>query len=257
MTTKKSLKENKQQLLLSVIIPAYNEENTIEKVLTKVSGLNFGKNIECEIIIINDCSKDRTLEIANNFSKHNSKVKVFSNQKNLGKTQSVKKGILKSTGDYVVVQDADLEYDPEDLLVMFSEMIRKKCDVAYGNRFGLSNGVVYWQNFIGNIFLSFVSSLFTMFRLQVIIPDMEVCYKMIKGDVARKVATNITAKSNFGFEPEITARLSRYKDKNGNKLNFIILPISYNPRTKQEGKKIRAIPDGFLALWEIIKYNIF
>jgi hypothetical protein len=117
--------------------------------------------------------------------------------------------------------------------------------------------MIYAKNFYGNLLLSFFSNLFTIGRINVSIPDMEVCYKMVRGDVFRSVAKQIESKSNFGFEPEVTARLSRYKKQNNSPLSFVVLPVDYKPRTYEEGKKMKAYRDGFKALFEIIKHNIF
>jgi glycosyltransferase involved in cell wall biosynthesis len=240
---------------LSIIIPAYNEQTSLEALIIKVTKVALPENYHKEIIIINDCSKDSTLKIARNLESQYSEIKILNNNVNLGKSQTVRNGIKASTGDYIVIQDADLEYNPEDINFLLTQLLKNNCDVAYGNRFGIYNGVIYTQNFIGNLILSLISNIFTIFRIRVVIPDMEVCYKMIRGDVARKIAVNLKATSNFGFEPEITAKLSRYKI-DGKHLKFIVLPISYTPRSIQEGKKMSAFRDGFKALIEIIKFNL-
>jgi len=241
---------------LSYIVPAYNEEKNLEQIIKKVIDTTLPANYQKEIIIVNDCSKDKTGEIADRLASDYNQVSVIHNQSNKGKTQTVREGLIKSTGDFTVIQDADLEYDPDDIVLMLDQLLKHDCDVAYGNRFGIDNGFVYFANFYGNIFISFISSIFTSSRLHVMIPDMEVCYKMIRGDVARDLAPGITSTSNFGFEPEITAKLSRYK-LDGKKLKFIVLPIRYYPRTVEEGKKMKAFQDGFKALIEIIRFNIF
>jgi len=243
--------------LLSIIIPAYNEEKTLATIVLKVLAITLPEGFKKEIIICDDCSTDQTNLIATTLASQHAEIKLLRNPKNLGKTQTVRQGLLASSGDFVIIQDADLEYDPEDIIFLLQETLRQQADVCYGNRFGKYNGVIYLQNFYGNLFLSAISSLFTSFRLRVVIPDMEVCYKLIRGDIARELADKITAISNFGFEPEITARLSRYKKPDGSCLRFLILPISYYPRSVAEGKKMRAVRDGLLALWEIFKYNLF
>lgn len=240
---------------LSIVIPAYNEERTIEAILKKVQEVKLLLDFEKEIIIINDCSKDATQTIAEKIAKQDSRVFVYKNPKNMGKSVSVQNGILKSTGDYVIIQDADLEYDPQDFADMLKYAVENNFDVVYGNRFGKNNKVIYWQNYFGNKLLSFVSNIFTYWRIKVYIPDMETCYKLIRGDVARDLAKQLTAKSNFGFEPEITARLSKYK-LNNNHLRFGVYPISYYPRTVAEGKKMHALKDGLKALKEVIYYNL-
>jgi len=250
-------------LTLSIIIPAYNESATILTILQKLIDCDFeslGQEIHKEIIVVNDCSTDKTSELANEFTKTNQnekvKIKVLDNSQNLGKSQTVKRGIIESTGDWVVIQDADLEYEPTDLIELLRQGILKDCDVVYGNRFGQYNDVIYWKNFLGNLALSCFSNLFTIRHIRVFIPDMEVCYKMVKGGIFREIANTIESKSNFGFEPEITAKLGHYC-KNVTHLKFLILPISYNPRSIKEGKKMKAFQDGIKAFWEIIHYNLF
>lgn len=241
---------------LSYIVPAYNEEKTLSQIIQKVLDAPIEEGWEKEIIIVNDCSKDKTADIALELATKHKQVTVITNDTNKGKTQTVKAGILASKGEYVVIQDADLEYDPNDISFLFQQLLKNKYDVAYGNRFGVDNGVGYVLNFYGNIIISFISSIFTSYRIGVIIPDMEVCYKLIKGEVAREIAKNIISTSNFGFEPEITAKLSRFKYK-GRKLKFIVLPIKYYPRTIEEGKKMHAIKDGVKAVFEILRFNLF
>lgn len=242
---------------LSLVIPAYNEEKTIKELLEKVSNTQLPDDFEKEVIVINDASKDSTQEIVSELINKYPYLKLLRNEKNLGKSQSVRKGILESTGDYVVIQDADLEYEPEEIGTMLQKMLDKKLDVVYGNRFGKKNKVIYYQNYIGNKILSFISNLFTYPRIRVWIPDMEVCYKLVRGDVMREIAKTIESRSNFGFEPEVTAKLSRYKKQDRKHLRFIVEPITYRPRTIAEGKKMKAIKDGIKALKEILKFNLY
>lgn len=243
-------------MTLSFIVPIYNEGKTLSKILDKVIDLKLPSNFEKEVILCNDCSLDNSQEVIDEYVEKFSYFKSLKNDKNMGKSQTVKNGILSSTGDYVVIQDADMEYDPKDINFILENVIENKCDVGYGNRFGKDNGMIYAKNFFGNIILSSFSSIFTSYRLRVLIPDMEVCYKLIKGDIAREIGPTIVSKSNFGFEPEITAKLSKYK-VDGKNLKFIVLPISYYPRTIAEGKKMKAFKDGFKALWEIFYFNLF
>lgn len=234
---------------LSFVIPVYNEERTLDTLLQKVLGTNL--SIEIEIVAVNDCSKDRSSEILQKYPQ----VKLLTNEVNLGKTQSVKKGLLATTGDLVVIQDADLEYDPTDLVAFVEQFQTGKYDVIYGNRFGRNNKVIYWQNWLGNRFLSLVSSLFTGPKAGMWTHDMEVCYKMANGKVFREIAQTISAKSKFGLEPEITAKFSRYK-QGGKHLRFYEIPVSYNPRSIAEGKHMSAFKDGLKAMIEIIKFNL-
>jgi glycosyltransferase involved in cell wall biosynthesis len=240
---------------LSIIIPCYNEEKTLKEIIEKVLTVNW--DFDPEIIIVDDSSKDSSLEIAHGISRKHPNITVLHNSKNLGKTQSVVKGIKASTGKYVVIQDADLEYDPQDLLKMYKKATSKKADVIYGNRFGKKNKIGYLQNYVGNKGLSFLSNIFTFPRIKKVIPDMEVCYKMIRGSIARDLAPKIVSESSFGFEPEITSRLSKYRKKDNKILDFYVVPISYFPRSLDEGKHMKAFSDGLKALIEILRFNIF
>lgn len=239
---------------LSFIIPAYNEGKTLAELVEKVILLKLTQNIKKEILIVNDGSKDNTWDIIKNLEKKYPEIKGINNDKNMGKSQTVRNGILHSTGDYIVIQDADLEYEPQDINIMINKCLENGCDVVYGNRFGKKNKVIYLQNYIGNKSLSFISNLFTYPRIKTWLPDMEVCYKLIRGDVARELGKGLVAKSNFGFEPEITTKLSKYKI-NEKHLKYAVIPIHYYPRSVAEGKKMKAVRDGLKALIEIIKYN--
>jgi glycosyltransferase involved in cell wall biosynthesis len=241
---------------LSIIIPIHNEAKTLEKILSKVIELNLPNMIGKEIILINDGSTDSSLEIIKRFSRKNNNIKYITNIKNLGKSQTVKKGIINSTGDYIIIQDADLEYEPKDIPTLINSALSNNLEVVYGNRFSKNLKIIYLENYIGNRLLSFISNIFTYPRLKVWIPDMEVCYKLIEGTIARKIAKNIESISSFGFEPEVTAKLSKYKDKNKRHLKFGVVYINYYPRTKKEGKHMKAFKDGFKALKEIIIFNI-
>jgi len=242
------------QTLLSIVIPAWNEEKTLEALVNKVLAVKFPKDISTEILIIDDGSSDRTLTIARTLAKKHKNIFAHKNPKNVGKSQTVRNGLMKTKGDIVVIQDADFEYNPKELVKLLSLMRRENLDVVYGNRFGVKNKVVYLQNYLGNRFLSAVSNLFTYPRLRVWIPDMEVCYKMMRGDLARNLGKTIVSTSSFGLEPEMTAKLSRVKE-NGKHLTFGIVPISYNARTFEEGKKMHAFRDGAKALKEIVIFN--
>lgn len=242
---------------LSILIPAYNEEKTLKALVEKVLSVEFPDNINLELIIINDGSKDTTSQIAHSLAEqYKGMVFAYDNEKNVGKSQTVRNALLKSNGDLVVIQDADFEYEPNEIVDLLNLMIDKDLDVVYGNRFGKKNKVIYWQNYIGNIGLSFISNIFTFPRIWKYIPDMEVCYKLIKGDVARDIAQNIVSTTNFGVEPEITAKLSKYK-LSGKRLKFGVVAISYFPRSIAEGKKMKALEDGFKALKEILRFNLW
>ncbi len=240
---------------LSIVIPAWNEEKTLAQLVEKVISVQYPHVSEMEVIIVNDGSKDNTWAIMQDLEKNNPQVHAYSNEKNSGKSQTVRNGILKTTGDVVVIQDADFEYEPNEICDLLNLMQEKSLDVVYGNRFGKKNKVIYWQNYIGNKFLSFASNVFTYPRIKVWIPDMEVCYKLMNGEVARAVGGNITSTSRFGLEPELTAKLSKYK-LNGKHLKFGIVSISYFPRSIAEGKKMSAFEDGYKAIKEIVKFNM-
>jgi glycosyltransferase involved in cell wall biosynthesis len=236
---------------LSIVIPVWNEEPTLERLLAKVEKVDL-KKVEKEIILIDDGSKDKTWEILQKY-RSKSIYKIYKNTKNIGKTQTVKRGILKSTGDVVIIQDADLEYDPEDYKVMLQEFANNATEVVYGNRFGtkLKEG---GPNYYGNLALTFFSNLFTRWR-GFKVNDMETCYKMVKGDIIRDIAKDIETKSKFGLEPELTARLSKYKVE-GRHLKLKSVDINYYPRSAAEDKKLKAFRDGTKALIEIVKYNL-
>lgn len=230
---------------LSIIIPCYNEKSTIEKILQEIDDVNIGTTTK-EIIIVDDGSKDGTREILNRLSKKNKSIKLLFNEHNLGKGASLKKGILSSSGDVLVIQDADLEYDPQEYKRLMYPIERGHADVVYGSRFigGEPHRIIYFRNQIANKFLTFLSNLFTGLNLT----DMETCYKMFKGDLARELAEHLVSK-RFGFEPEITARVA----KSGARVYEI--GISYYGRSKEEGKKI-GLKDGLKAIWEIIYFNV-
>lgn len=241
---------------LSFVIPIYNEEKTLKEIVEKVLNLELPKKLEKEVILVNDGSKDSSAEIMTELEKKYSEVRIFHNEKNSGKSQTVKNGLNYTTGDLVVIQDADFEYEPTEIIELVNLYFESNLDVVYGNRFGKKNEIIYLKNYIGNRFLSFLSNLFTYPRIRVWIPDMEVCYKLVTGEIFREVGATIESKSTFGLEPEITAKLSRYKKQDRSRLKFGIVPISYKARTIEEGKKMHALKDGFKALVEIIKFNL-
>jgi len=237
---------------LSFVIPAYNEEKTIEQIIEKIIDLKILQ--EKEVVIVNDFSADKTSQILKKYSKKKNFI-IINNEKNLGKSQSVKKGLIKTSGDLIVIQDADLEYEPENLIDFVELFEEKDLDLVYGNRFNGKNKVMYWKNWFGNKSLSFLSSLFTYPRSGIWTNDMEVCYKMSKGEIFRDIANSLVSKTHFGLEPELTARFSKYRSEN-KKLKFAELKIDYNPRSFEEGKKINALKDGIKAILEILRFNI-
>ncbi len=221
---------------LSIIIPAYNEEKTIKKILSKVRRTNIG-NIEKEIIVIDDGSKDKTKEI---LSKEKNIVKIFQ-RKNYGKGWAIRTGLKRTTGDIIIIQDADMEYDPNEYGRLLKPILKKKTKVVYGSRFLRKHKAKYKMYYLGNRILSLVTKI--LYTRE--ITDMETCYKVFKKDVIK----NIKLKSKkFDFEPEITAKII----KRGYKI--IEVPIWYQCRDFKEGKKI-TWKDGLKAMWSLLKYR--
>jgi len=231
---------------LSIVIPCYNEERTIEKILAEINAVNLGTTNK-EIVIVDDCSSDGTRAILKRLAKQNKDVKILLQSTNHGKGAALKRGILETTGDVVIVQDADLEYDPRDYKRLLYPIERGHADVVYGSRFigGEPHRIIYYRNQVANKFLTTLSNIFTGLNLT----DMETCYKMMRGDLARKLAAQLQAQ-RFGFEPEITARIAKQK------VAVYEIGISYYGRSKEEGKKI-GYRDGIKAIWEIVRFNIF
>ena len=226
---------------LSIVIPCYNEESTIKQIIKKIHDQN---NIDKEIIVIDDHSTDKTKNILENELKENIDKIIF-NHKNFGKGYSIKKGIEVATGDFILIQDADLEYDPKDYDKLLNPINNGVADVVYGSRFLGNNErrVLYFWHTVGNKFLTLLSNMFSNLNLT----DMEVGYKVFKTEVIK----NIELKENrFGFEPEITAKISK---KN---IKIYEVGINYFGRKYSEGKKI-TWRDGFSALRCILYYNLF
>lgn len=231
---------------LSILIPAYNEGRTIHLILDRVRQVELINGIEKEIIIVNDCSKDDTVEKIQNYmnSYPDLNIQLFSQDRNQGKGAAINRAIKECSGDYLLVQDADLEYDPEEYNLLLKPVFMDNADVVYGSRFvgHHPHRILFYWHSIGNKFLTGLSNIMTNLNLT----DMETCYKLIRSSIAK----NIVIKENrFGIEPEITAKLARVP-----KIRIYEVGISYYGRTYEEGKKI-GWKDGFRAIWCIFKYR--
>ena len=226
---------------VSVIIPCFNECLTVEKILDKVLD---NKNYEYEIIIVDDFSTDGSREILKNISKNKINHLIL-NEKNYGKGYSIRQGIKISTGDIILIQDADLEYDPGDYQKLLEPIFKNYADVVYGSRFMGSNEkrVLYFWHTMGNGFLTFLSNMFTNLNLT----DMECCYKVFKSEIIKDIKLK---ENRFGFEPEITAKIAKIDAR------IYEVGVSYYGRKYSHGKKI-TWKDGFSALRCIFMYNIF
>ena len=227
---------------LSIIIPCYNEENTIKVIVEKV--LKFSL-YDKEIIIVDDCSTDQSRKIIKNLAEDTSIIKYFFLDKNLGKGAALNKGFKEANGDIILIQDADLEYDPKDYPILIKPFIETDADVVYGSRF-LGGGkyvrIHFFWHYLANKILTFICNLFTNLNLT----DMETGYKVFKSSALKSISLK---EETFSFEPEVTIKLSKKKFK------FFEVPITYNGRSYDEGKKI-GLKDAFIALKTIIFYSL-
>ena len=232
---------------LSIIIPAYNEGATISLILKRVTDAQLPAGISKEIIIVDDCSKDNTIEAIEAFAKeHDTQFNLIQQTINQGKGAAIRRGFAEATGDYCIVQDADLEYDPDEYAILLKPVLKANADVVYGSRFmgDQPHRILFFWHSIGNKILTFLSNMFTNLNLT----DMETCSKLIRTSILRDI---VLKENRFGFEPEITAKIARIPN-----IKIYEVGISYYGRTYSEGKKINW-KDGFRAIWCIIKYNVF
>ena len=233
-------------MIVSIVIPVFNEMRTLEQVIKRVQAAP----VEKEIILVDDYSTDGSRERVQSLGEQPN-VRAVLHDYNQGKGAALRSGFAAATGDVVLIQDADLEYDPNDYPKLLGPIVANDADVVYGSRFagGETHRVLYFWHSVGNRFLTLLSNMMTNLNLT----DMEVCYKVFR----REIIQSIDLKENrFGFEPEVTARLARFRKPDGSRLKIFEVGISYAGRTYEEGKKI-GWRDGVRAIWCIIRYNLF
>jgi len=234
--------------ILSIVVPAYNEERTIHRILDKIKAVQLVGNLQKEIIITNDCSKDDTQGAIQRYISANPDlhIRYLQHDVNQGKGAALHTGIQYATGRFIVIQDADLEYDPQEYNILLRPLLEGFADVVYGSRFmgGRPHRILFFWHSIGNKFLTTLSNVFTNLNLT----DMETCYKMFRAELLKGLALK---EKRFGFEPEVTAKMSRIPN-----VRIYEVGISYYGRSYEEGKKI-GWKDGFRAIYCILKYNVW
>jgi len=233
-----------EQPLLSVVIPVYNEEDSVCELIARVLRAPLPDGVRLEVVVVDDGSTDATRDKLASYHDHDV-VRVFLAPQNMGKGAALRRGFQEARGDLILIQDADLEYDPREYRRLLTPVLDGNADVVYGSRFmgGDSHRVLFFWHYLGNRFLTLVSNAFTNLNLT----DMETCYKLFRSDVLRQITIQ---EDRFGFEPEITAKVARLGAR------IYEVGISYAGRTYAEGKKI-GWRDGVRALWCILKYNLF
>ncbi len=233
---------------LSIVMPAYNEAKTIHLTLQKILDVELLNGFKKEILIVNDCSTDGTEDAIQKFIalNNNAEIKYFKHQINQGKGAAIHTGIKEATGSHIIIQDADLEYEPSEYNILLEPIINGSADVVFGSRFigGKPHRILFFWHTIGNKLLTFTSNMFSNMNLT----DMETCYKLFRADIIKSIKLN---EKRFGFEPEITQKIARIKD-----IRIYEVGISYYGHTYEEGKKI-GWKDGFRALFCILKYGLF
>ncbi len=233
---------------LSIIIPAYNEGLTIHLILDKVKKVELIGGLSKEVVIVNDCSKDHTEEAVLNYKNNNPDLDIqyYKHELNQGKGAALHTGIAKATGDLIIIQDADLEYDPAEYNILLKPILEGFADVVYGSRFagGKPHRILFFWHTIGNRWLTLLSNMLTNLNLS----DMETCYKLFRAEIIKGIRFK---EKRFGFEPEVTAKMSKIPN-----IRVYEVGISYYGRTYEEGKKI-GWKDGFRAIYCILKYNLF